>query len=76
MTDEQFRALRTLIKDQGVKIEELALTIRTLQRRIEELAVDHSEFNPSEMSSTILNNDEFEALIKTRQPRALRSDSE
>lgn len=35
MTDEQFRALRTLILDQNVKIEALALEIRNLKRSIE-----------------------------------------
>lgn len=31
MTDEQFRALRTLILDQSVKIEELRLEVRALK---------------------------------------------
>lgn len=35
MTDEQFKALRTLILEQGVKIEALALAVRSLQRSVE-----------------------------------------
>lgn len=31
MTDEQFRALRTLILDQNVKIEALAMEVRSLK---------------------------------------------
>ncbi len=39
MDDKQFRELRTLILDQSVKIESLALAVRTLQRSLES-AVD------------------------------------
>jgi hypothetical protein len=35
MTDEEFRALRQLILDQGVKIEALALEVRALKRAFE-----------------------------------------
>ncbi len=34
MTDEQFRALRTLILDQSVKIEALAMEIRALKKLV------------------------------------------
>jgi hypothetical protein len=76
MTDEQFRALRQLILDQGVKLEELSLTVRTLQRRIEELAAQ--ETVPIEMASnpTIYEGDELSQLIRTRQSRARHTDKE
>lgn len=35
MTDEQFRALRTLILDQGVKIAALTLEVRALKQAVE-----------------------------------------
>lgn len=35
MDDKQFRELRTLILEQGVKIEALALAVRSLQRSVE-----------------------------------------
>lgn len=35
MTDEQFRQLRQLILDQSVKIEALALEVRTLRKAVE-----------------------------------------
>lgn len=38
MTDEQFRELRQIALEQNVRIAELALTIRTMHRRMEELA--------------------------------------
>lgn len=35
MTEEQFRQLRTLILDQAVKIEGLAMEVRALKRAVE-----------------------------------------
>lgn len=35
MTDEEFKALRHLILDQSVKIEELKLEVRALKRAVE-----------------------------------------
>ncbi|MCZ7488187.1 hypothetical protein [Rhizobium rhizogenes] len=35
MDDKQFRELRTLILDLSVKVESLALAVRTLQRSVE-----------------------------------------
>lgn len=35
MTDEQYRALRTLILDQGVKIAALTMEVRALKQAVE-----------------------------------------
>lgn len=73
MTDEHFKKLQTLILDQGVKIEKLAMTVRSLERRIEELTVE--PINAAD-PVTLYESEELEELIRTRQSRAPRSDSE
>ena len=75
MTDEHFRALRQLILELSLKIEELALAVRTMQRRIEELAGTDHGYPEVEVSSTILSTDQLDELLKTRQSRGPRSDS-
>jgi len=68
MTDEQFKALRTLILDQGAKIAELSLEVRNLKKALEttEVVVVEDETFTSE---------ELLELFKTRQSRGPRSDN-
>lgn len=51
MTDEQFRALRTLILDQSVKIEALALEIRKLKQSIE--TTDVMQISPDDIGARV-----------------------
>lgn len=62
MTDEHFRALRTLILDQNVKIEALSAEVRRLRQVIE-----NSE--PVVIEGNRTSSDELEALLRTRQSR-------
>lgn len=66
MTDEQYRDLRTLILEQNLKIAELSLTIRALQRRVEELAA---------ADQTVYTTAELTDLLKTRQSRGPHTDT-
>jgi hypothetical protein len=75
MTDEHFRALRQLILEQSLKIEELALAVRTMQRRIEELAGADHGYPEVEVSSAILSTDQLDELLKTRQSRGQDTDN-
>ena len=62
MTDEQFRALQTLIKAQTVEIAALALAVRTLERRL--VAVEAKLSN--DMDSEAFETGELDRLLKTR----------
>lgn len=62
MTDEQFRQLRTLILDLGVKIESQARELRALRKAVETTEVVYVEDERIETT-------ELDDLIKTRQPR-------
>ncbi|MDO9417024.1 hypothetical protein [Pararhizobium sp.] len=67
MTDDQFRELRTLILDQKVEIKALAMTVRSLERRLNELAADPDLVNEmSEKPASVYITDELNDLIKTR----------
>lgn len=68
MTDEQFRALRQLILEQSLKIEELTLEVRKLKNDFEttEVIVVEDERVTSE---------ELEELLKTRPTRGPRTDN-
>ncbi|MGV4796139.1 hypothetical protein [Rhizobium sp. F40D2] len=69
MTDEHFRALRTLILDQNVKIEVLSAEVRRLRQAVENL-------EPIEIKDTRVKSSELEALLRTRQSPEGRSGSE
>lgn len=71
MTDEQFRALRTLIKDQTVEIKAMALTIRRLEDRIVSLEALFTDTGPD-----IYSSDELIPVLRMSPPREPRSDSE
>lgn len=60
MTDEHFRALRTLILDQNVKIEALSAEVRRLRQ-----AVENSE--PVVVADNRISSDEIEDLLRIRQ---------
>ena len=62
MTDDQFKALRTLIIDQNVKIAELSLEVRNLRKAIETTEVVMVE-------NEAVTSEELLELLKTRQPR-------
>ncbi len=68
MTDEQFRALRQLILEQGLKIEALSLEVRKLKHAFETTEVIVVE-------DERITTNELEELLKTRSPRGPRSDS-
>ena len=61
MTDEQFRELRQLALEQNVRISELALTVRTLQRRMEEIV----SMSVTEDIAHIGGPDELRAFIES-----------
>ncbi|MCD1264532.1 hypothetical protein GR158_12290 [Shinella sp. AETb1-6] len=61
MTDEQFRALRTLILDQNVKIEALALEIRKLKRSIETTEV--IQIGPDDIGDRVDMPDDVKRLL-------------
>ena len=71
MTDEQFRALRTLIKDQTVEIKALTLTIRKLEERIVSLEAKLGDTAPDLYSSADLI-----PVLRMSPSREPRSDSE
>jgi hypothetical protein len=71
MTDEQFNALRTLIKDQTVEIKALALTIRKLEERIVAIEALFIDTGPDIYSSS-----ELIPVLRMSPPREPRSDSE
>lgn len=74
MTDEQFRALRTLILDVKASIETLAINVRAINKRLEIIEdVFEAEVDPA---LDIYETEELTELLKTRQPRAPRNDSE
>lgn len=60
MTDEHFRALRTLILDQNVKIEALSAEVRRLRQVIE-----NSE--PVEVNDNRVSCEDLEDLLRIRQ---------
>lgn len=77
MSDEHFRALRTLILDQNVEIKTLALEVRKLKREIEQFTTDFEvaaafEEKPAGLYPTEM----LEDLIKTRSRREPGSDKE
>lgn len=75
MSDDQFRQLRTLILDLGVKVEGLALSVRNLERRIDAFEVVEVEPLPPEANSTIYEFDQLDELVKTRRSREPSSDN-
>lgn len=60
MTDEHFRALRTLILDQNVKIEALSAEVRRLRQAIENSA-------PVEVKDNRISSEELDGLLRIRQ---------
>lgn len=62
MTDEQFRALQTLIKAQTVEIAALALAIRTLERRLVSVEAKLTH----DIDSDVFETSELDRLLKTR----------
>ena len=63
MTDEQFRALRTLILDQNVKIEALAMEIRALKRAVETTEVVY-------LDDPRMTSDEMLRTLQSREPHS------
>ncbi len=77
ISDEHFRALRTLILDQSVEIKGLAREVRRLKEKIEELGVDWELV--AEMDETpvsVYQTEMLDDLIKTRSRREPGSDKE
>lgn len=70
MTDDQFQKLRTLILDQMVEIKALALALRSLERRIDQIEA-RSAGGP-----TLYSTEELVPVLKIRQSHGPRSDSE
>ncbi|MBX4889783.1 hypothetical protein [Rhizobium bangladeshense] len=60
MTDEHYRALRTLILDQNVKIEALSAEVRRLRK-----AIENAE--PVAIDDKRISSDELEELLRIRQ---------
>jgi hypothetical protein len=74
MTDEQFQKLRTLILDQIVEIKALAVAVRSMERRLTSLeALAGGVIDPD---VTFHAGTELEDLLKTRQSRGPRTDTE
>lgn len=71
MTDEQFRALRTLILDMKVEIKNLSVAVRSLERRVASIEAKVVETGPD-----FYQSDEMVPVLKIRQPRGPRTDSE
>lgn len=71
MSDDQFRQLRTLILDQSVEIKGLAVTIRSLERKIVSLEAKVGNREPD-----IYSTDDLIPILKIPQSRGPRSDSE
>lgn len=70
MSDEHFRALRTLILEQSVEIKGLAFEVRRLKEKIEELGVDYELVAEMEETPVMVYPTEMlEDLIKTRSRR-------
>jgi hypothetical protein len=70
ISDEHFRELRTLILDQKFEIKVLALEVRKLKEKIEELGIDYEL--AAEMEATpvmVYETEMLEDLIKTRSRR-------
>jgi hypothetical protein len=70
ISDEHFRALRTLILEQNLEIKGLAREIRRLKEKIEELGVDYELI--AEMEETpvsVYKTEMLEELIKDRSSR-------
>lgn len=77
MSDEHFRALRTLILEQSVEIKGLAFEVRRLKEKIEELGVDYELVAEMEETPVMVYPTEMlEDLIKTRSRREPGSDKE
>jgi|GEM_PF-3715179 hypothetical protein len=66
MTDEQFRELRQLALEQNVRISELALTVRTLQRRMEEIV----SMSVTQDIAHIGGQEELDAFLASYQKRS------
>jgi hypothetical protein len=71
MTDEQFRALRTLILDLKVEIKELSVTVRSLERRVASLEAKVGDVEPA-----LYSTDDLIPVLKIPRSREPRSDSE
>lgn len=70
ISDEHFRALRTLILEQNLEIKGLAREIRRLKEKIEELGVDYELVAEMEETPVMVYKTEMlEDLIKTRSRR-------
>ncbi|GAA4180370.1 hypothetical protein [Shinella granuli] len=70
ISDEHFRALRTLILEQNVEIKGLAREVRRLKEKIEELGVDYELIAEMEETPVMVYKTEMlEDLIKTRSRR-------
>lgn len=68
MTEEQFRALRTLILDQNVKIEALSAEVRRLRQVIENA-------EPVVIDGNRISSDDLQEFLRTRQPHEPHSDN-
>jgi len=70
ITDEHFRALRTLILEQNLEIKGLAREIRRLKEKIEELGVDYELIAEMEETPVMVYKTEMlDDLIKDRSRR-------
>lgn len=77
ISDEHFRALRTLILEQNVEIKGLAREVRNLKAKIEELGIDWElEAEMEETPVSVYETEMLEDLIKTRSRREPGSDKE
>jgi hypothetical protein len=74
MTNEEFRELRTLIKDQMVEIKALAIAVRALDRRL--TSIESSLIRPSDVEYEVLGTEPFDELLRIRQSLAPHSDNE
>ncbi len=66
MTDDQFRELRTLILDLGVKIEAQSLSIKALQKKITKLEADGNA--PQEVPCIVVMPENIKDFLEKRLP--------
>jgi hypothetical protein len=71
MDDKQFNALRTLILDVKVEIKDLALAVRTLEKRITSIEAKVGETGPD-----IYSTEDMIPVFRTSPRPGPRSDSE
>lgn len=68
MTDEQFRALKTLILDMKLEIAGLAVSIRAMERRL--VALEASMY---ETEGEMITSEELVEFLATRSDRQIES---